>query len=122
MMAFVRRLGFAACVLAAFAACSSPSPREQRVASEIAAVTPLKQAYPGVLMGFDVRGETMLVASLDLQAYNDTDDDVNAAMRGAVVERWRHAWSAAHPGEHATLHVRFIDFIGRTLAEKTTTV
>lgn len=85
-------------------------------------MTPLKRAYPGVLMGFDVRGDTMLVASLDLQGYNGTDDDVNTAMRRAVVEGWRRAWSSAHPGAHATLHVRFIDFIGRTIAEKTTAV
>jgi hypothetical protein len=122
MMASVRCLAFAACVLAPLAACSSPSAHEQVVSTELAAVTPLKATYPGVLMGFDVRGETTLLASLDLQGYNNTDDDVNAAMRKAVVDGWRRAWSAAHPGAHATLHVRFIDFIGRTIAEKTTSV
>jgi hypothetical protein len=122
MMAFLRRLALAACALAPLAGCSSPSAHEQTVSTELAALAPLKTAYSGVLMGFDVHGETTLVASLDLQAYIGTDDDTNAAMRRAVVDRWRRAWSAAHPGAHATLHVRFIDFIGRTLAEKTTSV
>jgi len=122
MMASVRRLALAACVLAPLVACSSPSAHEQVVSTELSAVAPLKAAYPGVLMGFDVRGDTTLLASLDLQAYIGTDDDTNAAMRRSVVERWRRAWSAAHPGAHATLHVRFIDFIGRTIAEKTTSV
>ena len=122
MMASVRCLALVACVSASLAACSSPSAHERVVSTELAAVTPLKAAYPGVLMGFDVRGETTLLASLDLQGYNNTDDDINAAMRKDVVEGWRRAWSAAHPGAHATLHVRFIDFIGRTIAEKTTSV
>lgn len=122
MMASVRRLAFAVCLFAALAACSSPSARDQTVAAEIAALAPLKHAYPGVLMGFDVRSDTMLVASLDLQGYNNTDDDINTAMRKGVVEQWRRAWSAAHPGKHATLHVRFIDFVGRTIAQNTTSV
>ena len=121
MMAFVRRLVLVATVLP-LVACSSPSARDRIVSAELAAVDPLKKTYSGVLMGFDVRGETTLLASLDLQGYIGTDDDTDAAMRRAVVDGWRRAWSAAHPNAHATLHVRFIDFTGRTIAEKTTTV
>ena len=65
------------------------------------------------------RGDTTLLVSLDLQAYIGMDDDAAAAMRRTVAARWRSAWSAAHPGVHATLHVRFIDFIGRKIAELT---
>ena len=38
------------------------------------------------------------------------------AMQRDALKRWRAAWIAAHPREHATLHVRFIDFIGRKVA------
>ncbi|MGB8520335.1 MAG: hypothetical protein WCD38_09265 [Candidatus Tumulicola sp.] len=117
-----RRFALIACVLPSLAACSSPSAHERTVSTELAAIDPLKKTYSGVLMGFDVRGETTLLASLDLQAYIGTDDDTDTAMRRAVVEGWRRAWAAAHPNAHATLHILFIDFTGRTIAEKTTAV
>lgn len=123
MMTFVRRALLAASVLAASAGCSSPpSPQQQVVATELDQMTPLKHTYSGILMGFDVRGETTLIASLDLQSYIGMDDDAAEAMRRAVVNRWRSAWSAAHLNAHATLHVRFIDFIGRKIAEQTVRV
>ena len=121
MMALVRRLALL-CVLSPVVACSAPSVREQTVSTELASLEPLKKVYSGVLMGFDVRGDTTLLASLDLQGYIGTDDDTDAAMRRAVAEGWRRTWLQAHPNAHATLHVRFIDFTGRTIAEKTTNV
>src|SRR5215469_6516547 len=123
MMSFVRRAALAALTLAAVAGCSAPpSPHERLVANELDQMTPLKHTYTGVVMGFDVHGDTTLVASLDLQTYIGMDDDAAEAMRRAVVNRWRSAWSAAHPGAHATLHVRFIDFIGRKVAEESSSV
>ena len=117
-MTLVRRL-IVSTLLAAVAGCSSaPSAHDQVVASEIAQMTPLKQTYSGIVMGFDVHDETTLVVSLDLQSYIGMDDDAAEAMRRSVVAHWRAAWTSAHPGDRATLHVRFIDFIGRKVAEQ----
>jgi hypothetical protein len=98
-------------------ACSSPSAQERMNDAELAAVAPLRTQYSGVVMGFDIRPPTTLIVSLDLQSYFDMDDDAVAAMQRNVLRHWRSAWSAAHPHAHAVLHVRFIDFIGRKVAE-----
>ncbi|HEY1654865.1 MAG TPA: hypothetical protein VGF86_07125 [Candidatus Tumulicola sp.] len=117
MMITLRRVAGAA--LAALAvACSSPSPAERAATAELAHLTPLKQSYPDVVMGFDVRDPNSLTVSLDLQHFDEMDDDVAAAMERTVVARWRTAWTAEHPNERALLHVRFIDFVGRTVAQQ----
>jgi hypothetical protein len=114
---------FACAALATLAAaCSSPSPRERLDATELDAVAPLKRQYAGIVMGFEIRPAENLIVSLDLQRFIETDDDVIAAMKRDALARWRAAWSAAHPREHAVLHVRFIDFIGRRVAEESTKV
>ncbi|HLY03694.1 MAG TPA: hypothetical protein VKR56_14510 [Candidatus Cybelea sp.] len=104
------------------AACSSPAAQERTGAAELAAVAPLRTQYSGVVMGFDIRRPNTLIVSLDLQSYIDMDDDAVTAMQRNVLRRWRAAWSAAHPHAHAVLHVRFIDFIGRKVADESTTV
>ncbi len=103
-------------------ACSSPSPQERTTDAELAAVAPLRTQYSGVEMGFDIRSPNTLIVSLDLQSYFDMDDDAVAAMQRTTLRRWRSAWSAAHPHTHAVLHVRFIDFIGRKVADESTTL
>lgn len=105
---------------AVLTACSSPSPQERIDAAELAAVAPLKQQYPDVVMGFEIRPQTTLIVSLDLQHFIEMDDDVVSAMKRDGLARWRSAWSAAHPHAHALLHVRFIDFIGRKVSEQST--
>jgi hypothetical protein len=112
-------LRFLACAVAATlaVACGSPSAQERTTDAELAAVAPLRAQYSGVVMGFDIRSPETLIVSLDLQSYFDMDDDAVAAMQRNVLRRWRAAWSAAHPHAHAVLHVRFIDFIGRNVAE-----
>lgn len=102
------------------AGCSAPAPRPED--TELAAVAPLKRAYPGIVMGFDIRDPKTLIVSLDLQQYIEADDDVIAAMKRDGLASWRSAWLAGHPHEHAVLHVRFIDFIGRKVATETTKV
>jgi hypothetical protein len=109
--------------MAAFVtACSAQSPQERTDAAELAAVAPLRQQYSGLVAGFDIRPQNTLIVSLDLQQYIETDDDVIAAMKRATLARWRAAWIAAHPHEHGLLTVRFIDFIGRRVAQETTKV
>ena len=103
-------------------ACSSPAPQQRTNDAEIAAMAPLKQRYAGLVMGFDVHAPVTLVISVDLQQYIETDDDTLMAMRRDALARWRSAWISAHPRRHGLLHVRFIDFIGRTVATETTKV
>lgn len=67
------------------AACASPSTTQQTTGAETAAMAPLKRAYPGVVMGFDVKTATTLVISLDLQAYDGMNDDDAAAMERRAV-------------------------------------
>lgn len=100
------------------AACAAPSATQQTIDAEIAAMAPLKHAFPAVVMGFDVRDVTTLVVSLDLQAYEGMNDDDAAAMERRAVSDWRAAWRDAHPGRHARLQVRFIDFIGRRILQR----
>jgi hypothetical protein len=109
-----------AVVMTLAVACSSPSARERTAAAELAAVAPLKAKYSGVVMGFDIRSPETLIVSLDLQSYLDMDDDAVAAMQRTALLRWRSAWKSGHPHEHALLHVRFIDFIGRKVVTLTT--
>jgi hypothetical protein len=116
----MRKLACAA--VAALIACSSPTQQQRLDSAEIAQLDQLKHAYPEVVMGFDIRPETTLIVSLDLQHYIEMDDDDVTAMQRAAVTRWREAWGNAHPGQHGTLRVRFIDFVGRKVAEKTTSV
>jgi hypothetical protein len=116
----LRALCFA--VVATLAACSSPTALQQTDDAEIAALAALKHQYPDVVMGFDVRPQSTLIVSVDLQHYIDADDDTIAAIKRGAAARWRAAWVAAHPHAHATLHVRFIDFIGRKVAEESTKV
>ncbi len=114
------RVGAYAALAGLLMACSARSPQQRIDDAELAAVAPLKQKYSGVLMGFDVRPQSTLVVSVELQRYIETDDDVIEAMKRDVLARWRAAWTAAHPGTHAPLYVRFIDFIGRTVAREST--
>ncbi len=120
-MAGLRFLACAVVVMLAVA-CSSPSAQERINDAELAAVAPLRTQYSGVVMGFDIRSPNTLIVSLDLQSYLDMDDDAVAAMQRDVLRRWRAAWSAAHPHAHAAIHVRFIDFIGRKVADESTTL
>jgi hypothetical protein len=104
------------------AACSSQPAKQQAADAEIAAMMPLKRHYSDIVMGFDIRPQTTLIVSVDLQQYILTDDDTLAAIRRDALARWRTAWIAAHPHQHAVLRVRFIDFVGGKVATETTKV
>jgi hypothetical protein len=109
-------------LVAVIVAACSPAQKPSAEADEIAAMAPLKHKYSDVVMGFDVHPPSTLVISVDLQGYDDTDYDTLGAMRRDALARWRAAWIAAHPHAHATLYVRFIDFIGGKVAAESTTV
>ncbi len=104
------------------AGCSSPTPQERAQTEELRAVETLKHDYPGVIAGFDLRSKNTLIVSLDLQRYIEMDDDAVIALKRDALARWRSAWIVQHPRAHATLHLRFIDFIGRRVADESTNV
>jgi hypothetical protein len=112
----------ASIALAALLACSGPTPEQRVRQAELDDLAQLKQHYPDVVMGFDVRRDDTLIVSLDLQHYIDMDDDAVAALKRDSLARWRYAWVAQHPHDHAVLKLRFIDFIGRNVADETTRV
>jgi len=105
------RAAAAALFLMVTACSSAPSPQEQTENTERAAMTPLKTKYPEVVMGFDFHGPVADV-SVDSNAELDMDDSVEDAMRNQAFTMWRAAWQKTHPGEHATLTVRILDFRG----------
>ena len=105
----------AAGAIALLTACSSPSAQEAAQNQELATLTPLKQKYQDVVTGFDFKPGQTLIVSLDLNNYNAMGDDDQAAMKKTVAAAWRKAWQDAHPGQHATIHLKFMDFIGRTI-------
>jgi hypothetical protein len=107
---------------ALLAACSSPAPQQRAQDAEIAAMAPLKQHYTELVAGFEVRPQTTLVVSVDLQNYIEADDSRIEAMKRDALRRWRSAWLSEHPHGHGELQVRFIDFIGRKVATERTTV
>lgn len=97
-------------VLLAATACSSPpSPQERNHSAERDAMAPLKAHYPSVVIGFDFHGPTVNV-SIDTNAEIDLDDAQDAAMHREALEDWKNAWQRVHPGEHAQLTVRVLDF------------
>lgn len=105
----------AATAIALLTACSSASPDEAAQNQELATLTPLKQKYQDVVMGFDFKPKETLIVSLDLQNYNGMGDDDQDAMKKVIAATWRKAWQEAHPGGHATIHLKLMDFIGRTV-------
>jgi hypothetical protein len=114
MSVILRCTAVAAIVL--LTACSSPSPQEAAQNQELETLTPLKQKYQDVVMGFDFKPQETLVVSLDLQNYNGMGDNDQDAMKKVIASTWRKAWQDAHPGQHATIHLKLMDFIGRTVA------
>lgn len=107
---------------ALLAACSGPTPGQRAHQAELNDLAQLKRRYPDVVMGFDLRRDDTLIISLDLQQYIGMDDDAVAALKRDALARWRSAWIAQHPHEHALLRLHFIDFIGRRVADESTRV
>jgi hypothetical protein len=108
--------------VALIAACSSPSSAQRAATAELGDLDALKRQYSGVIAGFEVRPDDTLIVSLDLQRYIEMDDDAAAAMKRDALEDWRAAWVSQHPHERSTLRVHLIDFIGRKVADETTSV
>ncbi len=104
------------------AACSTQTPTQSARDAELTAMTAVKSVYPGVLTGFDIQHGTTLVAAFDTEALDSMDEATEGTMKADVLKRWARAWSAQHPHRHATLTVRFIDFLARPESTETTKV
>jgi hypothetical protein len=109
-------------VLAGATACSSPSPAEAMAAREIAHLTPMKASSQNVVTGFDLRDDTTLVVSVDLNQYASIDADADTALQVEALKRWREAWTVEHPHKHAKLTVLFIDYHGKPFSTEKTSV
>jgi hypothetical protein len=109
----------AAAAIVMLAACASPSPEEATQNQELATLAPLKQKYLDVVTGFDFKPDETLIVSLDINNYNGMGDDDQDAMKKTIAATWRKAWQEAHPERHATIHLKLMDFIGRTIATQT---
>jgi hypothetical protein len=118
-MRVVRTLGVVTFLVALGACSAPPSAQEQAANAEIAALAPLKAKYPGVVMGFDIPNDTTLAVSVDIQALVNAQDDNGKAMNADALARWRAAWQAQHPHQHAPLHVRIVDFRGNVILQGT---
>lgn len=115
----MRRLT-AAAAIALLTACASPSPQEATQNQELATLTPLKQKYQDVVMGFDFKPDETLIVSLDINNYNGMGDDDQDAMKKTIAATWLKAWREAHPGTNdVKIHLKLIDFIGRTIDAET---
>jgi outer membrane usher protein FimD/PapC len=106
----------AALVLAVTASCATAqSPQERIESTEQAALAPLKAKYPDLVTAFDLAGNR-LDLSIDANAYIQTDDNVVERFKHDAAGAWRSAWMKAHPGQHATLTLRLVDFMSRSWA------
>lgn len=102
-----------ACVVLTGTGCgTSESPSQLTVDREIAALAPLKNNSESTIVGMDVKDNTELVLSLDVEAWTSIDEDDDTAIEALALKDWKAAWIHEHPGLHATLHVRFVDYHG----------
>lgn len=107
------------CILAA---CSQPAHSVNPVlAKEQSAVAPLKAKYKDVITGVEVKDRT-LILYVEPNAMYSMDEDSEAAMKADALDRWKKAWTSAHPREHGTLHLSVRDYFGRALSTSSVTV
>lgn len=118
-----RRLGALAALACALAGCAQkPAPASDPVAAkEQSALAVLKTKYPNVITGVDVKGRTLIVY-VEPNAMYSMDEDSEAAMKAEALERWKKAWTSAHPHEHGVLRMVVNDYFGRELSKSSTTV
>lgn len=90
---------------------------QQIESAERAGLAPLKAKYAGVIMGYDFHGKAVDI-SVDLQAYDETDDDKIASMEKDALRAWRREWLRAHPRDRGTLTVKFLDFRANVIMQE----
>ena len=112
----------AACLLCVLTACSQPAaPANTVLTKEQAALAPLKTKYKDVVTGLEVRDRT-LVMYVEPNAMQSMDEDAEAAMKTDALNRWKLAWTRAHPHQHGKLRLDLRDYFGRELSSRETSV
>jgi hypothetical protein len=91
--------------------------REQRAVDDLR----LKQNYKDIVMGTDVKGET-LVVYVDVNNLYSMDEQAEDALRSQTLEHWKRIWSAAHPHRHMKLRLSLRDYYGNELTGDTARV
>lgn len=78
---------------------------------------PFKSKYSDTIMGFDFKG-TSVDISIDANALMSMDDDSEAALKSQAIRDWANTWRNTHPGKHATVTLRILDFRGTQYAKE----
>ena len=103
-------------------ACSSPinqSSNDAVTTREQQSVSDLKTRYKDVVTGTDVQNRT-LVVYVDVNQMYSMDEDSEAAMKAQELSEWKRVWSAAHPHQHAVLHLSLRDYYGKEIYASST--
>lgn len=116
-----RRLISLALLCSLATACSTPSDQAQLEQKERDLLAPLKTAYSDQVMGYDFKGTTLDI-SIDANAVLSMDADAEDAMKARALRDWKSTWAASHPGQHATIRVRMVDFRGTKYADESAKV
>lgn len=104
----------------AVASCSpAPTAQQRAHAIERAALAPLQKNYAKIVTAFDISG-TRLDLAINANAYIATGDDTLSRFRAQALRDWRDGWRKAHPGKHAVLTLRLMDYINRVWATEHT--
>ena len=112
---WLRRVITALALAFATSCASAPTPAQQIVNTEQAALAPLKAKYPNIVTAFNISGKRLDI-SIDANGYIQTGDDKIDQFKKDAKHAWLAAWTKAHPHEHAKLTVRFMDFMSRVWA------
>ena len=110
----------AACTQSSGTASASADPtaiREQRSVDALR----LKQRYKDIVMGSEVKGET-LVLYIDVNNLYSMDEQAEDAMRSQTLAQWAKIWAGAHPRKHMKLRLSLRDYYGNEVTGDTARV
>jgi|SRR5689334_2831706 hypothetical protein len=79
----------------------------------------LKPRYKDVIMGTDVKGET-LVLYVDVNNLDSMDEPAEDAMKADALAQWKKIWLSNHPGKHAKVTVVLRDYFGNEVFTENT--
>jgi hypothetical protein len=71
----------------------------------------LKQHYKDIVMGTEVKGQT-LVVYVDVDNLYSMDESSEDALRAQTLRQWTRIWSASHPHKHTLLRLSLRDYYG----------